>query len=450
MKYAIVILGGAGDEPCEALGGRTALEAANAPACARVAKLGRVGRVATSPGGAAAGSDVCLMALLGVDPRAAYTGRAPLEAAGRGVELADSDWAFRVNFCTAGPGADSHDALAPGARMLDYSAGHLASEETAALLPGLLEAWKREAPELAAGLELVPGVEYRALLVDRSGRSYDDLETIAAHEIGGEVWREHAPSGGDAPAVNRLMEIAARELPRLEANRARVAAGKPPANLAWIWGQGQRPELPDFGERYAVRAAAIAGVDVMLGLARLMNIPLVRTKGSCSYDDPAELRAWGKAAVRALDEHDLVIVYITAADECSHSGDAPGKVRAIERIDEHVVAPVLARLESMGDPDAPTAMTPGEAGGWRILVACDHATATERRANTAAPAPFALAGSWVRKVVDLPFNEAGAAESDLLVDPGHDLMEYFLFSGLKAPRKAAPIRPAVRPRSSQR
>ena len=47
------------------------------------------------------------------------------------------------------------------------------------------------------------------------------------------------------------------------------------------------------------------------------------------------------------------------------------------------------------------------------------------------PVPFAMAGSWVRGLVEEEFGETNATNADLHIDHGHDLMEYFLYSGLK-------------------
>jgi 2,3-bisphosphoglycerate-independent phosphoglycerate mutase len=44
--------------------------------------------------------------------------------------------------------------------------------------------------------------------------------------------------------------------------------------------------------------------------------------------------------------------------------------------------------------------------------------------------PFALCGEHVHAVLRRPLSEAHAAESDLHIDFGHELMEYFLRAGL--------------------
>ena len=86
------------------------------------------------------------------------------------------------------------------------------------------------------------------------------------------------------------------------------------------------------------------------------------------------------------------------------------------------MGPVAAALQSrFGDPDKdPTKK------GWRILIMPDHFTLCSTRKHDATPVPFLLAGAWIRSAVKRPFTEAAAHESDLKIEDGHDLMEYFL------------------------
>src|SRR5437762_4436032 len=100
MKYAIVIPDGCADEPQEALGGKTPLQAARTPNMDRVAQLGVVGSSNNVPATLTPASDVATLSLLGYDPLVVYTGRAPLEAAAMGVPLGPNDWAIRCNLVT--------------------------------------------------------------------------------------------------------------------------------------------------------------------------------------------------------------------------------------------------------------------------------------------------------------------------------------------------------------
>jgi 2,3-bisphosphoglycerate-independent phosphoglycerate mutase len=105
MKYVIIHGDGMADWPCEELGGRTPLEAAHKPHMDSIAARGELGLVATIPPGMPSGSDVGTMTMLGYDPARYHTGRAPIEAASQGIELAPDDVVFRMNLVSLKPGA---------------------------------------------------------------------------------------------------------------------------------------------------------------------------------------------------------------------------------------------------------------------------------------------------------------------------------------------------------
>src|ERR687891_133999 len=101
-KIVYIILDGLGDDPVEALGGKTPLEAARTPHLDGLAAAGLNGYVTTVGEGIAPESDIAVFAVLGYDPREYHSGRGPLESLGSGLEVADGDLAYRVNFATVG------------------------------------------------------------------------------------------------------------------------------------------------------------------------------------------------------------------------------------------------------------------------------------------------------------------------------------------------------------
>jgi len=66
---------------------------------------------------------------------------------------------------------------------------------------------------------------------------------------------------------------------------------------------------------------------------------------------------------------------------------------------------------------------------WRLLVLPDHPTNIATRKHGYAPTPFAMAGTRVKSLIQNPYAERHANESDLQIEKGHDLMEYFLRGG---------------------
>ncbi|GJM18470.1 MAG: cofactor-independent phosphoglycerate mutase [Phycisphaeraceae bacterium] len=424
MKYVIVIPDGGADLPIDELDGRTPFEAAATPNLDALARAGRVGTCATTPPGFGAGSDVCTMSLLGYDPKQYHTGRAPLEAAALGIEPGDEAWISRVNLVTVGTDGDD-DGM-----MLDHAGGAISDAEARTLLADLDKHWRREAPELMNAVSLHPGVSYRNIMVDASGRAYEGVATTPPHEIPNEPWREHLPAGEveAAGALARLIELSGPFLAGHPINQSRAQRGERPANLAWIWGQGTRPSLPNFEQRFGLRGAMLTSVDLLRGIANLIGWDLIDCPGLTSYHD-TDYAGQGAATIAALRDYDVVCCHVEAPDEASHQADHETKVASLEAIDRAIMGPLIAHLHEYGNPEVDP-----RAQGWRVLVMPDHYTLCETRKHDATPVPFAMGGAWVRSVVEHALTERDGAASDVHIDPGHELMEYFLFSGVKGPR----------------
>jgi 2,3-bisphosphoglycerate-independent phosphoglycerate mutase len=402
MKYVVIIPDGAADFPLEALDGRTPLDAARTPHIDRLAKAGRQGTVATTPPGMPCGSDVCSMSLLGYDPAKYHTGRAPLEAAALGIALTDTDWVFRVNLVTVIDG-----------NMQDHSAGHISSDEGRQLLADL--AGRLDIP----GMTLYPGVSYRNIMVDGGGqRDWSELASTPPHDIPGEPIRKHLPIGGEYAELLQQMIAESEVLLRdHEINLTRREMGELPATHVWPWGQGIRPSMPSFEKRFKLRGAMITAVDLLAGVSQFIGFDRLDVPGQTSYHDN-DYEATGRYAVAALDGYDLVCVHIEAPDEASHAADAATKVAAIEAIDEHVVGPIHQALAARGEDQ------------WRLLLLPDHYTRVDNRKHDPTPVPFLMAGHKVRSLLQRPFSEKNANDSDLHIQHGHELMDYFLHSGL--------------------
>ncbi|KPK86486.1 MAG: phosphoglycerate mutase [Phycisphaerae bacterium SM23_33] len=392
MKYAIVIPDGAADVPLDELRGRTPLAAANLPNMNRLSGMGKLGMVRTVPPGMDPGSDVAMLSVLGYDPRQYYTGRAPLEAAARGLEIGPEEWVFRCNFVTITDGI-----------MDDHSAGHITTEEATALIA--------ELNRLLAGdrIRFHPGISYRHLMTV-AGRV--DIATTPPHDILGQPVAAHMPRGPGSEILATLIQRSESILGGHEINQVRRDLGENPATHIWLWGGGRSPRLPSFAERFGIRGSAITAVDLVRGLAKLIGWDCIEVPGATGFLD-TNYAGKGSAAVEALGDHDLVCVHIEAPDEASHQADAVGKVRALEQIDRHIVGPLLAHLQGGSDD-------------WRLLLLPDHPTPCTRRTHTAEAVPFAIAGTRVASVVKEPFTEEAAGKTDLKIDRGWELMEFFL------------------------
>ncbi|HZL65556.1 MAG TPA: phosphoglycerate mutase, partial [Thermoleophilia bacterium] len=189
-----------------------------------------------------------------------------------------------------------------------------------------------------------------------------------------------------------------------------VLAGVRPATNAWFWGEGRRPEMPLFRDLYGLSGAVVGAVDLVRGIGRLAGLDVIDVPGATG-DLDTDYAAKGRAAIAALEHHDLVWVHVEAPDEASHMGDAGEKIRAIERIDAEVLAPILA-------------VSPRPS----VMALPDHHTPVALRTHTAQPVPFVigepLPGSGGGGAMS--FGEGEAAATGLVVADGAALMRLFL------------------------
>jgi 2,3-bisphosphoglycerate-independent phosphoglycerate mutase len=398
MKYAIIIPDGCADEPQEVLGGKTPLEAARLPAMDAVAAAGVVGRSSNVPASLPAGSDVANLSLMGYNPLEHFTGRAPLEAAAQGIELGPDDWAVRCNLVTI------EDQL-----MRDFTAGHISSEEAAALLQTLQEKLGSER------LQFYPGVSYRNLLVYRGAGEPApfsiDTRTTPPHDLTDKSVQDDYPRGPGSDLLNQLMADSVDLFADHPINATRRREGKLPATNIWLWGLGSTPQLAPFAHRYGKRGAMITAVDLLRGLAKLLGWRRIDVPGATGYVD-TNYAAKGRYAVEALKDVDLVCVHVEATDEASHEGNADLKVKALEEIDRHIVGPVYEALKGYGQ--------------FRILVSPDHPTPLRTKTHSHGYVPWAMAGTGIEPDGLSHYDDPTAAQSPLVFEEGWKLMAHFL------------------------
>ena len=410
MKFVVIIPDGAADMPQASLGGRTPFQAARTPAMDALAARGIVGLTNHVPESLPPGSEVACMSLMGYDPLACFTGRAPLEAAAQGITLGPDDWAVRCNLVTIADGPS-------GPVMEDFTAGHVTTEEATALLAAAQAGLARDFPSLT-GWDFKPGVSYRNLLLYRGTRSAApplgaDLRATPPHDLMDKPVVDAFPRGTGSRLLTEIMSASAGWLAGHPVNVARVKAGKRPATHVWLWGVGRTPAMRPFEQVYGRSGTMITAVDLLRGLAALAGWKRLEVPGATGYLD-TDYAAKGRAAIAELATSDLVCVHVEAPDEASHQGDAAEKVKAIEEIDAKIVAPLLKHLAGLGD--------------HRILVCPDHPTFISTKTHSRGPVPFVMAGSGIAPSGQRTYDELAAAAGQVTIEPGWKLMGEFLGS----------------------
>lgn len=420
----MVIALGASDEALEELGGRTPIEAASMPGLLSLAQNGRVGWAAVGAEEAEPTVARGLLSALGYDPdQAGHVGAACMAQA-MGVGLRAREWAMDFEWvATVTP--DGTPSAAEGAQISGDGVIDMTASEDKALREAVLAAWRVGEPTFMSQAELVRGHE-RTILVDRSERTYAGVETVSALAAGGEAWDRVLPGRGRvgvAALMRRLMSLGRAAIEKHAVTLSRREQGLVTPTMPWLSCPAGVPTLKKLGDRFGLRGAMVSVEPMAVGLAAMAGWELVGPKAIKEGEDEAQ--KLGEAALDALGEFDVVCCVLQSAAQTSARGDVAGKVTALEAIDRHVVGPMARRLLDFGDPTVDAG-----ARGWRMMFTPGCGWPVGDLGPTGEAAPVVLAGAWIRSIVKRACSEAGAQESDLKVERGHDLFEYFLLGGL--------------------
>lgn len=402
MKAIVLVADGAADHPVPSLGGRTPLEAARTPNLDALARRSCFGLLRTIPEGLPADSAVANLAVLGYDPRVAYTGRGVLEALSLGVPLPETGIAMRLNLI----------ALS-GGRIASHSAGDIETAEAHEIIASL-------ARDLAGdGLRFWPGLSYRHVLTMESGDPrlactppHDALGT-PIEEI---LIRPLADEARDtARILNDRVERSRRLLIDHPVNVRRRARGLLTADAIWPWSPGRKPAVAPFRELFGLRGAVISAVDLVKGIGVAAGMDPISVPGATGLID-TNYEGKADAALRALDDHDFVFIHVEGIDEAGHAGNAQGKVTGIERLDGRLLGRILRALDAR----------PAGADPVAIAFLPDHPTPIDVRSHTREPVPFAIARPDRAPDGIARFDEEAGARGSLGLREGPEMMRLLL------------------------
>ncbi len=401
MKYLVLIPDGMADRPIPSLGGKTPMEAAKKTNMDKLASVSTVGTVLNVPAGMVPESDTANMAILSFDPKIYSRGRSPLEAASMGIKMKPDETAYRCNIVTLSEGGAYEEKI-----MIDHSADEITTSEADILIKAL-------ETELGNSFrKFYTGVSYRHCLIWKNGN--DKYNFMRPHDILGQPIKDYLPKVSDGGyEFLELMKASYEILDRHPVNVSRRERGLRPANSAWLWSPGKKPQLPSFAEKWGMKAAVISAVDLIKGIGLCAGMTPISVEGATG-NIHTNFKGKAEAAIKAFrDGYDFVYVHVEAPDECGHRAETENKVKSIELIDEKILGPVSEYLASCGD-------------SYKILVLPDHPTPIEIRTHSSEPVPF-LAYSSENKVVGTKtFTEKVASSTGLYIPEGFNLLEFWI------------------------
>lgn len=383
MKYILIIGDGMADYSIPELGNKTPLQAAYKPNMDAIAARGRSGLIKNIPDDLSPGSDVAICSVLGYDPKVYCTGRGPLEAPSRGIKLGSTDVAYRCNLITEKDGT-----------INDYSAGHITTEEATQLIAAMQQVYNKPGK-----IEFYPGLDYRHFLILRDFKYSEEIKCTPPHDATGVAVSKVLPEAKvplaekQAQLLRDLIAGSRNILSNHPVNVAREKSGKRPGNLIWLWGGGKKPCMPTLKEKYGIKGAVISAVDLVKGLGtyagmQIINVPGATGLANTNYEGKAD------AALKALENNDLVVIHVEAPDEAGHIRDVKLKVKTIEDLDNRLIGRILSGVK---EP-------------YAIAILPDHPTPISIGTHSRDPVPFALASAKIKRDGLKKFDEVTAKD----------------------------------------
>jgi len=401
MKYIVILGDGMADYAVKEFDGKTILDVANKPNIDFMSQHGELGTVKTVLDGMKPGSDVANLSVMGYDTTKCYSGRSPLEAASIGVDLKDTDVTFRTNLVTL-----SDDEEYENKTMVDYSAGEISTEEAKELIKAVEEALHTEYAHFFAG------VSYRHLLVWANGST--NVSLTPPHDISDKKITDHLPKGDNSDELLSFMKKSQEILVNHPVNKKRVEMGKNPANSIWVWGEGSKPQLDNFYDKYNLKASVISAVDLIKGIAKCADMKSIDVPGATgNWDTNFDGKAQAALDTLLIDGQDFVYVHMEAPDECGHQGNAEKKKLSVELIDEKVVGFLKNKLSEAGVD-------------YKMLILPDHPTPISLKTHVSDPVPYVIYDSRKDIGSGFTYNEENAKKTGIYIDKGHELMKHFI------------------------
>lgn len=400
MKYIVILGDGMSDYRVAQLGNRTPLQCANKPTIDFLAAYGEIGMVKTVPEGISPGSDVANLSVMGYNPKKYYTGRSPLEAVSMGIELSDTDHAFRCNLVTLTIDADYESAI-----MLDYSSDEISTAEAAELMIDLNRHLSSEE------IIFYPGISYRHCMVWSNATGCREM--TPPHDILEKSITPYLPTGDKSDMLLSMQKRSYEILLNHPVNLDRMARGLRPANSIWLWGEGVKLSIPKFTEKYGITGSVVSAVDLIKGIGLSAGLDSIDVKGATG-NIHTNFRGKAEAALKELQNgKDFVYVHVEAPDECGHRFEIENKVKSIEYLDSQVVAPILEGLSEYED--------------YSILVLPDHPTPLSLRTHTSEPVPYIIYRKSCKKPSGVAgYDEFQALRTGIYIEEGYTLMDRFL------------------------
>lgn len=398
VKMVYVLLDGVGDLPHPDLNGTTPLDYAKTPNLDRMTENGAMGEVISVGKGIAPESDIAVFNMLGYKfQHSEYAGRGVIEAIGTGIDFKDGDLALRGNFAT----------LDDSGIISDRRAGRKIEKEDALAVSKEIEDTIRFS-EPGASVVVAPTIGHRVVVrircdgkqlsseITNTDPAYSRVDGMGiAKAVGDYLKIERCLPLKDVPnsaltakLVNEFTEQSLKILRESKTNRIRKQQGKKMLNSILLRDAGNHyPKVVPINDLYSMRFSCIVDMPVEIGISEVLKMRTFNAGGLNDYEEKA------RVAAKAMETENAIYVHLKGPDEFGHDGDAIGKMKNIEEIDQRFFGTLLDNIDT---------------SRVAIVVSADHSTPCINKGHSDDPVPVLVSGNMVKRDNSTRYTERNA------------------------------------------
>jgi 2,3-bisphosphoglycerate-independent phosphoglycerate mutase len=381
-----VLLDGVGDLPHPDLDGKTPLEAANTPVLDKIASNGAIGEVISVGKGIAPESDIAVFNMLGYKfNHSDYAGRGVIEAIGVGIDFKDGDLALRGNFSTL----DDEQII------IDRRAGRQIEREDAdGIAKEIEEKVKFSHPGIT--VEVSPTIGHRVTVRIRSDSqklssritntdpAYSNIGGMGVAKAVGDFLKiekclpleENDNAKFTANLVNEFSEQSTNIMKESQINKKRLEQNKKQLSCILLRDAGNKyPNVISINEKYGMNFSCIVDMPVELGISDVLKMKAFEAGGLTDYEEKA------RVAAKAMETQNAIYVHLKGPDEFGHDGDAVGKMKNIEEIDQRFFKTLVDNIDS---------------SKVAIIISADHSTPCINKGHSDDPVPILVSGDFIK------------------------------------------------------
>ena len=413
-----VLLDGVGDLPHPDLDDKTPLEAANTPNLDKIAKKGVIGEVISVGKGIAPESDIAVFNMLGYKfHHEDYAGRGVIEAIGVGIDFKDGDLSLRGNYAT----------LDEQGNIIDRRAGrHIEKEDADGVAKEIVSQIQFSHPNTSVVVH--PTIGHRVTVriradskvlsskIANTDPAYSNIGGMGVAKTVGDFLRiekcvpleDNEEAKFTSNLVNEFNEQSIKIMKESQINKKRKEQGKKLLSCILLRDAGNKyPDVIPINEKYSMNFSCIVDMPVELGISEVLKMKAFEAGGLTDYEEKA------RVAAKAMETQNAIYVHLKGPDEFGHDGDAIGKMKNIEEIDERFFKTLLENIDS---------------SKVAIVISADHSTPCINKGHSDDPVPVLISADFIKNDGTTRMTEDQAKKGSIGLIQGAEVIETSLKS----------------------